>query len=57
MRPKTYLRPSPSTALRAIAFLALYLTGLSLMPSAAAAFRALAGTERLVVAEVQGPAR
>jgi hypothetical protein len=57
MRPKTYLRLSPSTALKAIAFLAFYLTVLSLMPSAAAAFSALAGTERLVVAEMQGPAR
>jgi hypothetical protein len=57
MRPKTYLRPSPSTALKAIAFLALYLTGLSLMPSAAAAFRALTQAERIAVADMQEPAR
>lgn len=57
MRPKTYLRPSPSTALKAIAFLALYLTVLSLMPSAAEAFRALTQAERVAVVDMQEPAR
>jgi hypothetical protein len=57
VRPRIRLRLSPVTALKAVAFLTLYLIALSLLPSAAAAYRTLTDAERIVMAEAQEPAR
>ena len=57
MRSKLFFRPNLPKALKAIAFLVLYLMGLSLLPSAAAAYRSLTGTDNISVAQLQEPVR
>jgi len=57
MLPRIRFRLSPAATLKIIAVLSLYLAVLGFLPPAAAAYRALTGAERIVIAQAGNPAR